>query len=419
MNQNTNKHPCFQKEAKGECARVHLPVAPNCNVQCKFCNRAYDCINESRPGVASGVLSPAQALDYLGKVLEKEPRTTVAGIAGPGDPMANPEATLQTLALIKQHYPHLFLCLATNGLALPEYVDELLELGITHVTVTINAVDPDIQKQIYSWIREDNVIYTGREAGEMMLSRQIQSVRRLKEAGIAVKVNTIVIPGVNFDHVQDIARVMGGLGVDLMNCVPLYPAENTEFAHIREPSNWRMAELRHSIWEYVPQMTHCQRCRADATGLLEHDQSMQWAGTLAEYSRKSGPVPEKKPHVAIASREGMLVNQHLGETGSLHIYTLRGEEVCYLEERRTPASGQGKKRWEELAEIVSDCRAVLVSAAGEKPCRILQDRGIRVAECSGPIHEVVQAVYTGTLHAFQSRKHGVYAGCSGEGEGDC
>ena len=76
------KHPCFNPDAKGKYGRVHLPVAPKCNIKCNFCDRKYDCVNESRPGVTSNILTPVQAGIYMEKVLEKEPRITVAGIAG-------------------------------------------------------------------------------------------------------------------------------------------------------------------------------------------------------------------------------------------------------------------------------------------------------------------------------------------------
>jgi nitrogen fixation protein NifB len=66
-------HPCFDKEAHKKFGRVHLPVAPRCNIQCNFCNRKYDCMNESRPGVTSTVLTPQQAIAYLRDVVAKRP----------------------------------------------------------------------------------------------------------------------------------------------------------------------------------------------------------------------------------------------------------------------------------------------------------------------------------------------------------
>jgi nitrogen fixation protein NifB len=104
------RHPCFNKETAGTCGRVHLPVAPKCNIQCNYCNRKYDCVNESRPGVTSGILKPFQAAQYMEKVLEKEPRITVAGIAGPGDPFANPVEVIETMRLLNERHPELLFC---------------------------------------------------------------------------------------------------------------------------------------------------------------------------------------------------------------------------------------------------------------------------------------------------------------------
>ena len=122
-----NNHPCFSKDAHKKYGRVHLPVAPRCNMQCNFCNRKYDCMNESRPGVTSAVLTPQQAVAYLACVVEKRPEISVMGIAGPGDPFANPDETMQTLRLVRKRFPKMILCVATNGLNAGPYVDSLEE----------------------------------------------------------------------------------------------------------------------------------------------------------------------------------------------------------------------------------------------------------------------------------------------------
>ena len=41
---------------------MHVAVAPACNIQCNYCNRKYDCANESRPGVVSERLTPEAAV---------------------------------------------------------------------------------------------------------------------------------------------------------------------------------------------------------------------------------------------------------------------------------------------------------------------------------------------------------------------
>ena len=85
---NFENHPCFNAKAHKSHGRVHLPVAPRCNIQCNFCNRKFDCVNESRPGVTSGVLTPHQAMAYLEEVFKIKKNIAVVGIAGPGDPFA-------------------------------------------------------------------------------------------------------------------------------------------------------------------------------------------------------------------------------------------------------------------------------------------------------------------------------------------
>ena len=158
MNTNTavdfSAHPCFNKEAHQKHGRIHLPVAPRCNIQCNFCNRKYDCINESRPGVSSNVLTPGQAVAYLEDVVARRPEIAVVGIAVPGDPFANPEETMETLRLVRQRFPRLLLCLATNGMGIGPYIDELAELRTSHVTITITAINPEIGAKIYAWVRD-------------------------------------------------------------------------------------------------------------------------------------------------------------------------------------------------------------------------------------------------------------------------
>jgi len=153
MTLDLTQHPCFNEAARETAARIHLPVAPRCNVQCNFCDRKYDCLNESRPGVTSAVLTPQQAVYYLDRALEVSPEIRVVGIAGPGDPFASPEPTLETLRLVRNRYPEMLLCVASNGLEVAPHAAELAKLQVSHVTLTVNAVDAAIGARIYAWVR--------------------------------------------------------------------------------------------------------------------------------------------------------------------------------------------------------------------------------------------------------------------------
>ena len=171
-------HPCYNKDAAANWGRLHLPVAPNCNIQCNYCNRKYDCANENRPGVTQHVYTPQEAAAFVHKVFDARKDISVVGIAGPGDPMCDADKTLETFRLVKKDFPHVMLCLSSNGLAVPDYVDEIADLGITHVTITANAIDPEIAKHVYSMVRYDGNIYKGIDGARILLERQAESIRK-------------------------------------------------------------------------------------------------------------------------------------------------------------------------------------------------------------------------------------------------
>ncbi|MEN6567497.1 MAG: radical SAM protein [Veillonellales bacterium] len=261
-------HPCFHVQASACWGRVHLPVAPNCNIQCNFCNRLYDCVNESRPGVTRRILEPTEAIADLNKLLKQRPDIAVVGIAGPGDPLCDPGRTLETLRAVHVSHPDLLLCISTNGLNLSDHIDDLVDVGVTHVTVTVNAVDPYIGENIYASIKINHRIYKGIEAAELLLRHQDEAIVGLKRRGLIVKINTVVLPGINMDHIPAIAEKAALWGADVMNCMPLLPVHDTPFENLIPPTEADIARIRKIASVHIPQIYHCCRCRADAVGLL-------------------------------------------------------------------------------------------------------------------------------------------------------
>ena len=468
---NIENHPCFNPNACKSHGRVHLPIAPRCNIQCNFCNRKFDCVNESRPGVCSSILTPSQAMVYLDQVMERKKNISVMGIAGPGDPFANPGETLTTLELVKKKYPELLLCVATNGLNLPDYLDDLTRYNVSHVSITINAVDPKIGEKIYAWVRYGKKSLPPAKGAEILLEKQLQSVAGLKERGIIVKVNTIVLPGINDHHVVDIARKMAEFDVDLLNCMPYYPNEGSNFSHLAEPSKKEIAEIQAQAKAYIPQMLHCKRCRADAVGNLDDKPDMVLMESLkacasikgnpfetvisppsCDDTSAAGKVPKMKmtnesrvdtsadafpitedkanngnvadlsaspSYVAVASREGLLVNQHLGEANMLYIYDITHKSPLLVDQRKLPKPGGMDFRWHGVADIIKDCHLVLVSGIGESPRRVLEERGLKVLSVNGLIHELLNAIKHGQAinHLIKRAPSRCQAECTGTGMG--
>jgi nitrogen fixation protein NifB len=414
-----SQHPCFNSAARGSAARIHLPIAPRCNVQCNFCDRRFDCMNESRPGVTSAILTPQQAAVYLDAALEKLPKIRVVGIAGPGDPFASPQETLDTLRLVRERHPDMLLCVASNGLGVEQHVEEIAKLQVSHVTITVNAVDPEIGARVYAWVRVGYRVLRGVEGAAELLNRQRRAIAALKQQGVVVKINTIVMPGVNDEHVEAVAKEMADLGADIMNCIPLIPVEGTPFASLGTVDHKTLAELRKQTGELLPQMSHCTRCRADAAGLLGEVQSEEMVQLLR--TTASGPINpiEERPYYAVASHEGLLINQHLGEASRLWIYKSEPDGLKLVETREAPEAGRGAQRWYELAETLQDCAAFFVSAAGATPRRILERQNVRVVEAVGLAEEAINAwSRTGELPRGMKRLfQGCSKGCAGPGTG--
>ncbi|MBO5985985.1 MAG: radical SAM protein [Lachnospiraceae bacterium] len=254
-------HPCFgYARNKG---RIHLPVCPACNIECKFCDRRINTY-EDRPGVTGELLSPQEAVDALGRALEICPDITVAGIAGPGDTLAT-NGAIETFRLIRERYPNILKCMSTNGLLLNERAQELIDLGIDTLTVTVNAVDPVIQAKIISGIYYHGKRYEGEEAAKILIENQLAGIRKMAQAGVTIKVNTVLIMEINRGHIREIAKAVREAGATMYNIIPLIPQH--QFKDFEEPKCVDIDGARREAEEFIDVFRHCQRCRADAVGI--------------------------------------------------------------------------------------------------------------------------------------------------------
>jgi len=255
-------HPCFNEEAHDRVGRVHLPVAPRCNIQCAFCERRI-CANLTmqHPGWAERLLTPGEAVELVRDLVRSHPgEPFVAGIAGPGEPLYNAE-TFEALSLVQREFPALPRCLSTNGLLLEEKLPQILEVGVRSLTVTVNAPDADVGQRIYTRVSRGGRTYRGREAAEVLVAAQLRGIGAALAAGLAVKVNTVLIPGVNDEHVARLAQRLKKLGVHLMNIMPLIPSG--QMKDLRAPTCEELHKAQRECEEAMPQFRRCQHCSAD------------------------------------------------------------------------------------------------------------------------------------------------------------
>lgn len=254
-------HPCFG--AKQNRGRIHLPVAPGCNLECRFCDRKIN-EEENRPGVTARVIQPEEAVTYVERALTFCPELSVIGIAGPGDTLAMDNA-LKTFRLLGKKFPDLLKCMSTNGLLLNERAQEVIDAGIDTLTVTVNAVDPAIEAKMINGLVYHGKRYEGEEAGRIIIENQLAGIRKVSAAGVTVKVNTVLVNEINRFHIGDIAKAVKEAGATIYNIIPLIPQHDLK--DCEAPSCVDLSVARAEAGKYIDVFRHCQHCRADAVGV--------------------------------------------------------------------------------------------------------------------------------------------------------
>ena len=438
-------HPCYSGQAHRHFARLHLAVAPKCNIQCHYCNRKHDCANESRPGVVSELLTPEQAVQKTLAVGSVIPHLAVVGIAGPGDPLANPARTFATFRELAEKAPDIKLCVSTNGLALPECIDELVKYNIEHVTITINCVDPEVGAKIYPWIYWNNKRIFGIEGAKILIEQQQKGLQMLADRGILVKVNSVLIPGVNDEHLKEVSKIVKAKGAFLHNVMPLIaePEHGTYYGIMEqpEPTPEMLQELQDACAGDMAMMRHCRQCRADAVGLLGEDRGDEF--TLdkidvmdVDYEAamvrrkvvhdeilekldaqrgivkpKASGIPEGSRPVlmAVAGKNG-IVAEHFGHAKEFLIYEASPEGVRFVSHRKTELycggmdscgdgdvvdAGATESLLDRNIRVLEGCEVVLCSKVGYEPWAKLEAAGIHPngEHAMEPIEEAVLAVY--------------------------
>jgi nitrogen fixation protein NifB len=433
-------HPCYSESAHRHFARMHVAVAPACNIQCNYCNRKFDCSNESRPGVVSERLTPEQAVRKMLAVASAIPQLSVLGIAGPGDALANARKTFRTCELVRHAAPDLKLCLSTNGLALPDHIDEIVSNRIDHVTITINMVDPEIGARIYPWIFHDHQRHHGIAASKILHERQMLGLEMLAERGVLVKVNSVMIPGINDQHLLEVNRAIRERGAFLHNIMPLIsaPEHGTRFGldGRREPSASELKALQDQCSDGSMQvMRHCRQCRADAVGLLGEDRSAEFSldsltDAIPAYPHEARRRYRDRIHaqdklapppagllasqqdisllVAVATRGEDRINQHFGHANEFQIFEVDGKGPRFIGHRRVDHYCQGGYGEEDAMATVlaalNDCHAVFVAKIGNCPREALRAAGIEIVDTYAhqPIDSALRAFHFDYLQRVAS-----------------
>ncbi|MDD2464933.1 MAG: NifB/NifX family molybdenum-iron cluster-binding protein [Desulfobulbus sp.] len=326
--------------------------------------------------------------EVLAEIGRREGLTHVE-LDGPGDPSASMTATVATIAMVHQHYPDLSIGMTTLGLGGAEHAASLAEAGLNSVTLLIDAQDTETAEKLYAWIRPGKKTVSLKTVAPLLVEEQPKAVKAFSEAGVEVAIRTTVYPGINAHQIVTLAENMAELGAKTMELVPFECGPELEDAPT-PPTRVHMEQIAKLTSQYLPttsQLVGVEECECASS-----------CGCGSKATVDIGlPTPTKdRPRVAVASGSGMDVDLHLGQTKIFLIYGPREDGLnCLLETRQAPPAGSGESRWDELAETLHDCFALLAASAGQRPREVLGAHGIRVFLTEENIEGTVDVLYGG------------------------
>ncbi len=110
------------------------------------------------------------------------------------------------------------LTLTTNGTRLAEFAEDLFAAGVRRINVSLDTRD-----------REAFARLTRRD----MLPQVLEGIAAARAAGLAVKLNTVALKGINEDEIPDLVVWAHGQGMDLtlIEVMPLGEVEQDRFDH--------------------------------------------------------------------------------------------------------------------------------------------------------------------------------------------
>ena len=240
-----------------------------------------------------------------------------------------------------------------------------------------------------------------------------------------------MLKGINEEHIPEVVKKVKEIGGTITNIMQLIPVSGSVFENLPLVNNQEIMLMRKKCGETMQQMYHCRQCRADAVGTLGSDRSIEFnachsaeAGIIQvdnnstkslagrkeavkeeavkedtvkeDVGKQEIPAPsnqytktsfgkEKKIQVAVATKSGMLVDQHFGQVSEFYVYEYRQGNAVFKEKRNIEKycsgvqdCGEKEDKIEAIIKTIADCDAVIAMRIGESPKEKLSQRGIRV-----------------------------------------
>ncbi len=368
-----------ETSAKSSCTKTMqintliLPAAPQVNNR-----KSFGEIDKPAPA-----LFPDEAIAWIDDLIKRGKKVFSVNICDPGDALAAPDTLFSLLGLLEEKHPDCPVKLTTIGLNAASLAKDLADKKVTQVNLCIEAVEKDILKKIYTWIRPGKKTLPLPQAIPLLLQEQKEAITALKQAGINVNIYTTIYPGINDHHINTLAETLVSWGASSITLLPFVPVSEEEKLEACETA--LLEEAKKAAATHLKITTDVDIHLPPPSG--------------GDFQNATNLIPQpskERPNVAVASMSGMDVDLHLGQAAEFLIYGPREDGLaCLLEKRAAPEGGSGDSRWQALAQTLSDCFALLASHAGQNPQNILSDLGIKILLTEENIEGTVDVLYGG------------------------
>ncbi|MCL7388046.1 MAG: GTP 3',8-cyclase MoaA [Thaumarchaeota archaeon] len=259
--------------------RISLTPSTKCNFKCIFCH--MEGIYED----AKTTMTPEE-IERVMKILKKYGINNVK-LTG-GEPMLRSDIVEIVERLHNIGFEEI--SMTTNGTRFPQLAKRLRDAGLNRVNISLHSINA----QKFCWI-------TGAKPtdGEKRLQYTIDAIKAAFDAGMdVVKLNVVVMKGVNEDEIEDMIRFVKNLGynnciLQLIELVHEGDASDSEFFQkyyynlgpvedsikkraikcvTRKLQMRRQYLLPENVWvEFVRPMRNCDFCMNDSRIRITHD----------------------------------------------------------------------------------------------------------------------------------------------------
>ncbi len=169
---------------------IRVSVTSRCNFRCLYCmpNTPF----EWEP--KENILSYEEMFEFLRLAIDEGiKKIRITG----GEPLLRKDLD-KFIKMLHDYAPHLDLALTTNGYYLPEYASKLKKAGLKRVNISLDSLKPEIANKI---------------AQKNILDRVLNGINIAINEGFVVKLNTVVMKGINDNEILDLLEFAKNKGV--------------------------------------------------------------------------------------------------------------------------------------------------------------------------------------------------------------